>query len=321
MGNASDWGSYFEAHGNPPDNTPTVGAIAWESGGDHDHVAYVEAVSADQQSVTISEYNEHYLKGQPSSGTGDYDTRTVAVSAFQYIHVAKPSPSPSPSGSSTPTTRPSGPSSSTTTISPSEPLSYIASVTISNSDGYSSQATVSRGAIEHATLGLRNGAAQLDTTCPFDPQTDAVEPFHLTLTSTTSGFTTYMSLSGNNNNAALETLGVEQSSADGMICEPSINGGTGPRGAGGFGIEASLEPGQTISADGFVIIYDFFSPAFPQGDPSVVDSAYFLVGGALGPAGSPIPNFSNVQGMFGGGEGEEPIMALDPTQTTSPLDP
>ena len=83
IGDASAWGGYFSSHGVAVNSTPAVGAIAWESGGDH--VAYVEAVSG--SSVTISEYNEHYYPGNTTEGDGLYETRTVASSAFEYIHV------------------------------------------------------------------------------------------------------------------------------------------------------------------------------------------------------------------------------------------
>ena len=83
IGNARAWGTYFTDHGHPPNNTPAVGAIAWEPGGDH--VAYVEAVGSG--TVTISEYNEGYYPGDPTAGDGLYDERPVATSAFEYIHV------------------------------------------------------------------------------------------------------------------------------------------------------------------------------------------------------------------------------------------
>ncbi len=85
IGDASAWGSYFTAHGHAPNRQPAPGAIAWESGGDH--VAYVESVSPDRSHVTISEYNEAYYPGQPTTGDGLYDTRTVPVGSFEYIHV------------------------------------------------------------------------------------------------------------------------------------------------------------------------------------------------------------------------------------------
>jgi surface antigen len=82
IGDASAWGSYFEAQGVAVNNLPAVGAIAWESHGDH--VAYVESVGSG--TVTISEYNHGYYPGL-IDGDGLYDTRTVATSAFEYIHV------------------------------------------------------------------------------------------------------------------------------------------------------------------------------------------------------------------------------------------
>ena len=83
IGDASAWGGYFSSHGVAVNSTPAVGAIAWESGGDH--VAYVEAING--SNVTISEYNEHYYPGNTTEGDGLYETRTVSSGAFEYIHV------------------------------------------------------------------------------------------------------------------------------------------------------------------------------------------------------------------------------------------
>jgi surface antigen len=83
MGDARDWGGYFAGRGNPPTGTPSVGAIAWEVGGDH--VAFVEAVNGN--AVTVAEYNEHYRPGFPTWGSGTFDTRSVPTTSFEYIHV------------------------------------------------------------------------------------------------------------------------------------------------------------------------------------------------------------------------------------------
>jgi surface antigen/alpha-tubulin suppressor-like RCC1 family protein len=96
IGDASAWGSYFTNQGIAPNNTPAVGAIAWESGGNH--VAYVEKVLSGGM-VRISEYNEHYYPGVPTEGNGTYDERTVPDSTFDYIHV-KDLPSGPPTVSS-----------------------------------------------------------------------------------------------------------------------------------------------------------------------------------------------------------------------------
>jgi surface antigen len=92
IGDASAWGTYFTNHGHAPNNQPAPGAIAWEPHGDH--VAYVESVSSGGSKVTISEYNEAYYPGQPTTGDGLYDTRTVPAADFEYIHLKDLSASP-----------------------------------------------------------------------------------------------------------------------------------------------------------------------------------------------------------------------------------
>jgi surface antigen len=87
IGDASAWGGYFESHGVVVNATPAVGSIAWDPGAGKDHVAYVEAVSSDGLHVTLSEYNELFYPGQPTTGDGLFDLRTVSTSAYKYIHV------------------------------------------------------------------------------------------------------------------------------------------------------------------------------------------------------------------------------------------
>jgi surface antigen len=71
---AVNWGPYATARGFTVDTHPAVGAVAWETPGDH--VAYVSEVSG--ATVTVEEYNENLQ--------GTYDWRTVAATAFHYIH-------------------------------------------------------------------------------------------------------------------------------------------------------------------------------------------------------------------------------------------
>ena len=87
IGDASAWGGYFKSHSVVVNATPAVGAIAWDPGAGKDHVAYVEAVSSDGLHVTLSEYNELFYPGQPTTGDGLFDLRTVITSAYEYIHV------------------------------------------------------------------------------------------------------------------------------------------------------------------------------------------------------------------------------------------
>lgn len=83
-GNASNWGYAAESLGIPVDDTPEVGAVAWDPNG---HVAWVALVAGD--TVTIEEYNYGYayLDDGTRVGSHEYRTRTVPASTFQYIHI------------------------------------------------------------------------------------------------------------------------------------------------------------------------------------------------------------------------------------------
>jgi surface antigen len=76
IGHANAWDEYYRGKA-PINGTPAIGAIAQSNAGSFGHVAYVESISG--SNVTVSEYNWYAL--------GNYDTRTVAASSFNYIHV------------------------------------------------------------------------------------------------------------------------------------------------------------------------------------------------------------------------------------------
>ena len=76
-GNAADWYANAQISGYSVGATPRVGAIAWTGAGYAGHVAYVEAVSGNN--VTVSEMNWN--------GNWDRVTeRTVSASSFRYIY-------------------------------------------------------------------------------------------------------------------------------------------------------------------------------------------------------------------------------------------
>lgn len=81
-GNAKDWWTAAltdsaKAQGVRADDTPVIGAIAWQGTGKFGHVAWVADVVGGN--VTIEEYNVNW--------SGAYRARTVSASQFRYIHV------------------------------------------------------------------------------------------------------------------------------------------------------------------------------------------------------------------------------------------
>lgn len=104
--NAYNWGIDAQRLGYRVDDTPAVGAVAWEPklpNHEWGHVMWVSSVNGNQ--VTVEEYNEH--------GNGTYDKRTYTQGSqpYHYIHfkdiavqppsVPNPPPPTSPPSSST----------------------------------------------------------------------------------------------------------------------------------------------------------------------------------------------------------------------------
>ena len=263
MGNASNWGPYFRAHGNAPSDAPSVGAIAWRQGGDH--VAYVDSVSADKRSVTILEYNEQFLHGNPNWGTGTYDSRTVASGTFQYISLGGSGAAHQP----TPTPGSSLPSGTSTVTSPATlPLPNKMTMNLSATGGYTARVELDRGALMHAGH-LKIGTATLGAGCAVDPQADAVVPFHFTITNTT-GF------------SSSPTIGIRvfdggniENNRVRISADVSIDGATQCLGLGSGLTDipndgASPLPGNgTLVMDGFFIASNYYTPDMPNGSPAL----------------------------------------------------
>jgi surface antigen len=308
LGNAADWGTRLPLHGIPMSHTPTIGAVAWEPGGDH--VAYVEALGPSAGQVVVSEYNEQYLKGHPDWGTGVYDQRTYPSSHFDYFQVE--SVGTGPSTTTAPTSPTTAPTTTTTTTQASSPsaLSYEASVAMTTPDGYEGTASISRGNVQPARLGMRNGTAVLDDSCPIDPQTDAVIPYHVAETNTTSGFSVIMSFSGTFGLFNTVVTNEHTSDGAGTICQ---QGQDGVGAIGSFGLYGTLNPGESFAQDGFFIVHNYFSPDAPNGDISVLNGPYFTVVNEFGTT-SEIPTYSNVQGFVPGGTSL--ILPLNPQVLT-----
>jgi surface antigen len=77
-GNANTWYPRAAAAGWSVGTVPAVGAIAWTSAGPLGHVALVEQISPDYESIQISEMNEQ--------GLGVIDSRWVSASSFKFIY-------------------------------------------------------------------------------------------------------------------------------------------------------------------------------------------------------------------------------------------
>lgn len=77
-GNANSWLANAQSQGWSVGDRPKIGAVGTTSTGYYGHVVYVEDVSPDRQSITISEMN--------AVGLNVVSTRTASASEFRYIY-------------------------------------------------------------------------------------------------------------------------------------------------------------------------------------------------------------------------------------------
>jgi hypothetical protein len=249
---------------------------------------------------------------------------SIVFVAFGAIAFSACSSAPSGTGTTNPSNPVGSPSAQapvTTTSSPAEPLSFVTSASLASSAGYTATAVLRRGAFEPASTNLQNGSLALGAVCSASLEGAAAEPFQLSLTNTSSGFTSTMSFGGNlmgpntaYNHGYPGTVAVEETSSSGPVCE---NGASGGQSASGFVLQGSVAPGQTASTDGFIILYGYYSPANPSGDRSLVNGPYFQLLASLDTTGGQAA-FSNTRGIVAGPTGVTPLLAmpLNPEVTT-----
>jgi PPE-repeat protein len=139
--------------------------------------------------------------------------------------------------------------------------------------GYSAKLSITLGPIGHATPTRSNGTMVLGAQCVggntapanIDPQTDAAIPFTLTMTNTTNGF----SLNGEDFSAT--SAGPVSNGGSPLLAEEET--GSGPEcNAEADLYVSSLAPGATASVAGFFLLFDYYSPAHPNGDLSALSN-------------------------------------------------
>jgi surface antigen len=77
-GNAYEWPSTVAGHGIQSGSTPQAGSVAMMPVGYYGHVMYVESVSADRKTITVSDYNLEW--------DGLYRTYTRSAAGLTYIY-------------------------------------------------------------------------------------------------------------------------------------------------------------------------------------------------------------------------------------------
>lgn len=147
---------------------------------------------------------------------------------------------------------------------------------LSNEEGYTSKAELQRGLIRPAGPESINGSLSAGSACELDYEKDAVEPIQLRVYNTTDQFSASvgMAVRAATPHGELPGLHAEIGYSEGPECL-ELSGYTSQYSAaegGGeliaFASTEPLEPGDFISAQGFLILDDYYSPAHPQGNPA-----------------------------------------------------
>jgi hypothetical protein len=165
-------------------------------------------------------------------------------------------------------------------------LKSVATVKINNSDGYTATITLSRGSIRKAKP-LMNGSVSLGSACQVDMQTDGIEPFILTLTNTTTGYSD--SPSAEIDAQAPAPIGALPVSAEvgyssGAQCINFVSGASSEdnndSSANQFmtvSANSPLAPGASTTVSGFLIAHNYYSPANPDGNPSSLQNIILTI--------------------------------------------
>jgi hypothetical protein len=156
----------------------------------------------------------------------------------------------------------------TTTVAPlqAEQLNDTYNFTETEVGGYTFSGWLSLGAPEVFQNGITEGNLTAGSACSINPQTDAVVPGFLTVNNTTQNFSAIGGVELQWSSGAIG--GVEVGYTGGAQCEGEDSGG----GSNSFGIESTdAEPdGQGASGDFFIVIPDYYSPANPHGNTSLL---------------------------------------------------
>lgn len=129
----------------------------------------------------------------------------------------------------------------------------------SQTGGYTFRAELSIGSVRHAETGLVLGDATSGA-CDFDSQTDALVPYQVRVTNTTSNFTAkaaaHLTISG----ASAEATYSDQ----GATCQQDD-----------FGVQSTqpLSDGASSVLRGFFVVPRYYTPDAPSGDPAVLREA------------------------------------------------
>jgi hypothetical protein len=181
----------------------------------------------------------------------------------------------------TPTTE-TTPTSPTETTIPDNVVTRVWTFKATNTSGYSMTGRLSVGKPRHYKDNLSNGDIVTGTTCSADTQTDAAIPMSLSVTNTTSNFSTYIgatvtglgTLKNPGTNGTTDSvLKWEGEYSSGPQCETPGSGGTDPGTSIGVNSTDTTAPNGAVAIDGFFIITNYYSPNDPGGNSALLSDA------------------------------------------------
>jgi hypothetical protein len=168
------------------------------------------------------------------------------------------------------------PTAVTTTSTPPLPMNSVATLHLRSEDGYTAEVVLRRGDLQRAN-GQQNGSLTVGTACQVNSQTDAVEPFSVTLTNTTPSYSASPSIAilADAPNSAPTGLLAEVGYEDAPQCVTFTPEAAQAAGEGGFvaiSPSSALEPHGSSTTTGFFVVPHYYSPAHPSGDMALVQS-------------------------------------------------
>jgi hypothetical protein len=138
--------------------------------------------------------------------------------------------------------------------------------------GYTEQVQVLLGHAEHARDGKANGQDVAGQACSFNSETDALVPVVINASNTTASFSALIGI-----NIGLN--GYSDDSDNGVSFEGAYTSGTQCNSGESFGVSSTTSdsPGAETTLDGFFVISNYYTPAAPDGDPSLLGATQLTI--------------------------------------------
>lgn len=160
----------------------------------------------------------------------------------------------------------------------------VASWPVSLDNGYTVAAEIYEGRVQRASNNLSHAGDALGSACEVSPETDAVIPFALTLVNTTRQFSYAPSLDlaaqvppGQSQVDNAFTVSGEVDYSNGAQCMGPPSEDAYEYELDGCTANETLSYGQSVTCGGFIVLSNYYSPAYPSGDRHGLMSVYINI--------------------------------------------